>query len=172
MQTEAQKFVDQGADGAATQTRLTALMRYAGQGWEIPVPLPYRAFGPEDREMIGAAFAEAYETLFGRTIDGLAVEIANWSLVVTTTPPAPDIVARRENGTAHKTTETRSFYDAALRAQVTATEVSRAAMGPGLVVDGPAVIVEAETSTIVTSAFRAVGQSDGSLLLVRKEPAP
>ncbi len=172
MEVEAQKFVDEGAAGAATETRLTALMRYAGQGWEIPVPLPYRAFGPDDRTMIGAAFAQAYETLFGRIIDGLAVEIANWSLVVTTTPPAPDPVAPLEGGTAPETGQTREFFDAALRAPVTATEVGRDRMTPGTTVEGPAVIVEAETSTIVTTAFRAVGQSDGSLLLLRKEPAP
>ena len=32
-------FVARGpSDGAETETRLTAFMRYAGQGWEIPVP--------------------------------------------------------------------------------------------------------------------------------------
>jgi N-methylhydantoinase A len=31
--------------------------------------------------------------------------------------------------------------------------------------------VEDETATIVTSAFRAVGQGDGSLRLMRKEAA-
>jgi N-methylhydantoinase A len=42
-------------------------------------------------------------------------------------------------------------------------------MLPGVGVAGPAVIIEDETSTIVTSAFQAVGQEDGSLLLTRKE---
>ena len=63
----------------------------------------------------------------------------------------------------------REFYDAALRATVAAREVARADMTPGVGVDGPAVIVEDETATIVTSAFRAIGQGDGSLLLLRKE---
>ena len=45
----------------------------------------------------------------------------------------------------------------------------RAAMTPGMKIDGPAIIVEEETATIVTSAFRAVGQGDGSLRLIRKE---
>jgi N-methylhydantoinase A len=38
-------------------------------------------------------------------------------------------------------------------------------------VAGPAVIVERETSTVVTSPFDAVIQSDGSILLIRKEAA-
>ena len=36
-------------------------------------------------------------------------------------------------------------------------------------VTGPAVIVERETSTMVTATFDAVMQSDGGILLVRKE---
>ncbi|MEM9161391.1 MAG: hypothetical protein AAGB46_20280, partial [Verrucomicrobiota bacterium] len=36
METEAHSFVDEGARGADRETRLTALMRYTGQGWEIP----------------------------------------------------------------------------------------------------------------------------------------
>jgi N-methylhydantoinase A len=44
-------------------------------------------------------------------------------------------------------------------------------MQAGCAVDGPAVIVEDETTTIVTSAFRAIGQDDGSLLLTRKGDA-
>ena len=42
-------------------------------------------------------------------------------------------------------------------------------MTPGQTVEGPAIIVETETSTIVTSAYRAVGQGDGSMLLLAKE---
>jgi N-methylhydantoinase A len=44
-------------------------------------------------------------------------------------------------------------------------------MTAGQMIDGPAVIVEDETTTIVTSAYRAIGQDDGSLLLTRKEGA-
>jgi N-methylhydantoinase A len=62
----------------------------------------------------------------------------------------------------------RVFFDAALRQSVTAREVERADMAPGVIVEGPAVVVENETSTIVTSAFSVIGQGDGSLLLLRK----
>ncbi|MEH6521894.1 hydantoinase/oxoprolinase family protein [Sulfitobacter sp.] len=44
LEAEARSFVDKGAKGAETTTKLTAFMRYAGQGWEIPVPLDYVIF--------------------------------------------------------------------------------------------------------------------------------
>lgn len=168
MEAEARAFVDEGAKGADTQTRLTAQMRYSGQGWEIPVLLPYRPFSADDTGMILSAFEDAYRTLFGRIIDGLPVEITNWQLTVSTVLPEATPADRHTSGSDAPIARSREFYDAALRQSVDAREVERTNMTPGQTVDGPAIIVEAETSTIVTSAYRAVGQGDGSLLLLAK----
>ncbi|WP_421983969.1 hydantoinase/oxoprolinase family protein [Roseibium sp.] len=169
MEAEARAFVEQGIREGRTTIRLTAFMRYAGQGWEIPVPLPYRAFSGSDTPAILAAFEEAYRTLFGRTIDGLTPEITNWSLIVTSVLPEPDAVRRRDGCKEAEAVRTRSIFDAALRRNVDAREVERQSMETGTVVDGPAAIVEAETTTIVTSAYRAIRQPDGCLLLIRKD---
>ncbi len=169
MEAEARAFVDEGAGGADTEIRLTAQMRYSGQGWEIPVVLPHKEFAETDVDMILAAFEDAYRTLFGRTIEGLSVEVTNWLLTVSTMLPEVERVARHRNGTDATAVRHRRFFDAALRAEVEAREVERSDMSPGRVVDGPAIIVESETSTIVTSAYRALGQGDGSLLLLAKE---
>ncbi|WP_299407330.1 hydantoinase/oxoprolinase family protein [uncultured Roseobacter sp.] len=171
MEREAHAFVDDGARGAATTTRLTAFMRYSGQGWEIPVSLPHKVFENSDQKLILAAFEDAYRTLFGRIIDGLKAEITNWSLVVATVLPDVVKIARHDSGTPADARREVSFFDAARRAMVAAREVERAAMTPGKIVNGPAVIVENETTTIVTSAYRAIGQGDGSLLLRRKGEA-
>ena len=169
MEAEARAFVDEGAGGADTEIRLTAQMRYSDQGWEIPVVLPHKEFAKSDVDMILVAFEDAYRTLFGRTIEGLSVEVTNWLLTVSTMLPEVEPVDRHKNGTEATAVRHRRFFDAALRAEVEAREVERSDMSPGRVVEGPAIIVESETSTIVTSAFRAVGQGDGSLLLLAKE---
>ena len=169
MEAEARAFVDEGAGGADTEIRLTAQMRYSGQGWEIPVVLPHKEFAQSDVDMILVAFEDAYRTLFGRTIEGLSVEVTNWLLTVSTMLPEVEPVDRHKNGTEATAVRHRRFFDAALRAEVEAREVERSDMSLGRVVEGPAIIVESETSTIVTSAFRAVGQGDGSLLLLAKE---
>ncbi|WP_305969046.1 MULTISPECIES: hydantoinase/oxoprolinase family protein [unclassified Mameliella] len=168
LEAEAAAFVNAGANGEATTTRLTAFMRYSGQGWEIPVPLPYKTFVDADRTQILEAFEAAYRTLFGRVIDGLGVEVTNWSLVVASVLPETTPVVRHDSGTVVTPLRTRQFYDAARRQAVDAVEVDRKDMTPGRAVDGPAIIVEAETTTIVTSAYRAVGQGDGSLRLTAK----
>ena len=171
LRAEVTAFVAAGADAAPTSTLLTAYMRYSGQGWEIPVPFAFDTFTDADAAMILAAFEENYRTLFGRTIDGLGVEITNWSLVVASDVPPPASVTRRTDGIPIAADRTRQFFDAGLRKMVDASEVTRAAMTAGQMIDGPAVIVEDETTTIVTSAYRAIGQDDGSLILTAKEGA-
>ena len=146
-------------------------MRYSGQGWEIPVSLPHKAFEDTDSTTILSAFEEAYRVLFGRTIDGLACEITNWSLIVSTVLPDVAKADRHCTGTPAAALRERDFFDAALRRSVTAREVARESLTPGIAIDGPAIVVERETTTIVTSSFRVVGQGDGSLLLLRKETA-
>ena len=168
MEREAGDFVRMGAGDAPTKGHLTAFMRYSGQGWEIPVPLERRRFTRGSVPEIQAAFESAYRTRFGRAIEGLSVEITNWSLTVATEAPQLQPVAAATEGTAAPVERERDMFDAALRTTVSAAEVLRGDLGPGRCADGPAIIVEDETSTIVTSAFRAVGQRDGSILLLRK----
>jgi N-methylhydantoinase A len=121
--------------------------------------------------MVKGAFDDAYRRLFGRTIDGLAIEVANWSLTVATALKPIAKVTRLAGERKAPVSKTRHFFDAALRRTVEAAEVQRSDMLPGTRVIGPAIIVEDETSTIVTDAFEAIGQQDGSILLVRKDRA-
>ena len=164
---EASAFVRAGAGDAETNTRLTAFMRYSGQGWEIPVPLPYKTFTQADQTDILSAFEENYQRLFGRVIDGLGVEITNWSLVVASALTETTKVVRHSGDSKLTGSRIRQFYDAAQRKMVDAQEVARTDLTPGQFIEGPAIIVEDETTTIVTSNFSAVGQGDGSLRLIR-----
>ena len=171
LEQEATAFVRAGAPDAQTTTRLTAFMRYAGQGWEIPVVLPYKTFVDADHTDILTAFEAAYRGLFGRVIDGLGIEITNWSVVVASVLPDTSVVTRHGSGSPVIPQRTRQFFDAAIRKTVDAQEVERATMTAGQSIEGPAIIVENETTTVITSAYRAIGQGDGSLRLIRKGDA-
>ena len=59
-------------------------------------------------------------------------------------------------------------FDPASGAMQQSAIIERATLATGDRVVGPAVIVERETSTVVTGLFDAVLQSDGSILLIRK----
>ena len=171
MKQEAEAFVRLGARGAKVTSRLVAFMRYSGQGWEIPVELKLRTYTDADSTMFLAEFETAYRQLFGRVIDGLEVEITNWSLTVAAAQKKASSIKRNLEGHKFRSAGKRDFFDASLRKKVSAALVNRTSMQPNVRLDGPAMIIEDETATIVTSGFTAIGQDDGSLLLLRKETA-
>ena len=174
LEDEARRFVAAGTPSPDTpvQASLTASMRYAGQGWEIPVALPLQPFDATAAVQLGDAFDAAYRALFGRTIDGLGVEVTNWSVAVASVVPAAARIERRTAGPVPDATTSRRLFDTLQRTEVEACVVQRAGLAPGDTLPGPAVVVERETSTIVTSAFTLTVQDDGSLLLRRRRSKP
>lgn len=169
MREEAERFVRQGAPDAPLTTRFRAFMRYVGQGWEILVDLEPQQFKAADRHYLREGFERAYRRHFSRVIDGLDVEIVNFAVAVSSPPPSVERVDRvRANGPA-PVRMTREIFDGGLRTRVQAKVIARSDMQPGAQVSGPGVIVEDQTSTVVTSSFDAIMQADGSLLLLRKQ---
>ena len=88
MRDEAAAIVARGAPGAPTREHRSAYMRYLGQGHEVVVPLPNRTWEREDTAIIREAFETAYETLYGRIIPKLDLEIVSWSVGVSAIPEA------------------------------------------------------------------------------------
>lgn len=170
LRASAESFVRSGASGSIT-CEITAFMRYAGQGWEIPVLLPDKPFGDDAITGLKELFEANYQRFFGRAIeglDGLEIEIVTWS--VKATDIRPD-VARHELTAGTRTSQpptTRAVFDPASGEPQTYGIVEREALCAGDRVAGPVVIVERETSTVVTTSFDAVIQSDGAILLIRK----
>lgn len=167
LKATAEGFVRAGTDGA-TIREITAFMRYAGQGWEIPVALPDRAFSDADITMIEAAFKERYAQFFGRAVEGPEIEFVTWSVKVQDVRAEGETSALETDGTTISMSATRAVFDPASGRALETAIVQRDTLAPGTRIFGPAVIVERETSTIITSPFDAVIQIDGTILLVRK----
>ena len=169
----AEGFVRAGTDGTIRR-EVTAFMRYVGQGWEIPVALPDRRFEAADVAGLREAFRENYARFFGRAIDGLdglEIEVVTWSAKAQDERPAPERHAITLGRSAAVVGTTRPVFDPAAGAALETAIVERGALAAGARVAGPAVIVERETSTVVTSPFDVVMQDDGTLLLLRKDLA-
>ncbi len=138
-------------------------MRYAGQGWEIPVPLDEQQAMNPVAEVYMARFEEDYTRLFGRPVAGLDVEITVWSVNATTPAEAVSRVGVAAGGRPHAVDTTRRLFDPAEGRETEAAVVARDALDSGVPVAGPAAIVEAETTVIVPSSRRAVRQTDGCI---------
>ncbi len=168
LRREAEAVVRQGHATGELVCEVKAFMRYRGQGWEIPVGFDRTEFDAADAARVNAAFEAEYRRLFGRTLDRVDIEITAWSVLVSSPKAATPSTGAFGEGAAAEPSGRRDVYDSRLGGLVSAALVARRDMKPGDRVTGPAAITEDETTTIVTSSFEAVLQSDGCLLLTRK----
>ncbi len=171
LKDEATNFVDQcvrAEQNNEVYAEYKVYMRYAGQGWEIPVVLTeQQAVAPSASEY-EALFQQRYTTVFGRPVDGMDIEITVWAVNATT---AAAEVKKVQPVAARQTAEIstrRELFDLARGESSSAAVVLRDMMKEGDMVEGPAVITEDETTIVIPSSRRVVRQADGCIDMVVK----
>ncbi len=164
-------FVRSCAGDADILCDFKVYMRYSGQGWEIPVPLPSDIRTTADPALILSLFEAEYTALFGRTVQGMAADITVWAAHARTRTPAPDPLpdAAPAARTAPAPRGTRDLFDAALARRHSAQVHARHDLPPGTRIAGPAAITEDETTIIVTDSRCATTLPDGCIALTAKD---
>ena len=169
MRAEAEEVVRLGAPDAALVETREAYMRYIGQGHEISVTLPDGPLDADAAQTMRAAFDKAYSALYGRTIPHLGIEILSWTLTLQTRLDAPEPVAPgARGGVATKPRRTRSIFDPGLGKMVEAGVHLRSDLAPDTVIAGPALIAEAQTTSVVSAAFTARIAASGAIVMQRR----
>ena len=169
LQADARGFV-RGCDATADiLSEFKVYMRYTGQGWEIPIILSADQAASPDAATFLQLFEADYTKLFGRTVAGLDVEITVWSVNATTPPEAVDQVTVASDQGAASATGSRPIFDPASAGFADAMIVERASLNSGQTVQGPAAIVEDETTIIIPVSRRAIRQPDGCIDITTKE---
>lgn len=171
MSEEASGLAAAAAGGRATGEIRLAYMRYAGQGHEIAVSLAARPLVDSDLPGLRDAFEAAYRGLFSRHIPGAVIEVLSWSVLVGTEASLPLRLPDAPRSPSPAPVGERLIHDPRTGARVPVRLYERASIPPGAVVAGPAVVVEAGTSTVVTSAFEATVDAGGALVLIRRNVA-
>ena len=169
MEKEASAFVRSCDQDANIKTEYKVYMRYAGQGWEIPVPLTVQHITKPDTADYKACFEREYEQLFARTVAGMEIEITVWSVNAYTEPPEVRPVQQQGHKRTLETTNTRPLFDPALSTFVNATVAQRDAVKDTTQIIGPAMLTEDETTIIVPSSRDAVACGDGTIVVFAKQ---
>ena len=163
MEQEATRFVRSCDATSPIKADYKVYMRYKGQGWEIPVPLTPEQAQQADPAVFLQRFEQDYTKLFGRTVEGMEVEITVWS-VNAHTPTAPvESATPVSAGATPASTGQRQLFDAALGISHNAGIYDRASFGPGNRIIGPAIVTEDETTIILPSSRQAMALSDGCI---------
>lgn len=165
MRLEAEAVVQPAAPGERLVEHRQAFMRYRGQGHEIAVPLPNESFGTDATRDLRRRFEATYETVFGRAIPKLEVEALTWTLSLATDRPLPAPAKAVAALAAPSPSSHREVLDPASGAREQAAIHERHALAPGMVLDGPALIVEDGTTTVVPRGFTACLNSASQIVL-------
>ncbi|MGD9878970.1 MAG: hydantoinase/oxoprolinase family protein [Reyranella sp.] len=165
MRAEAEQVVRPAAPGETLVETRQAFMRYRGQGHEIAVALPNLPFGAEAARELHRRFEATYESVFGRAIPRLEVEALTWTLSIATDRPLPSPAASAKAVQAPAPSGRRDVLDPASGRHDSAALYERGALRPGMAVDGPALIVEDGTTTVVPLGFTARINGVGQIVL-------
>jgi N-methylhydantoinase A len=152
---EAQGAAVLSSAGAAAEHERSVDMRYVGQGFEVTVPV--RA-----GEDLRAAFEAAYVRAHGRTGPDVPIEAISWRVL--SRGPDPDlrlVAAPAGGGDAKKGTRDVYFENRYVPTPI----YDRYRMGPGTTLDGPAIVEERESTTVVGPGSTARVADDGSLII-------
>lgn len=141
-------------------------MRYAGQGWEIPVRIPAAIAAAPDAAQFKVLFEQTYEALFGRTVAGADIELTVWTVNASTAVSAEAALQNASDAGSAPVAGYREIFDSDQMKRVRAAVVMRAAVQPGQYIRGPAVIVEDETSIVLYARQVARCLADGCIEVV------
>ena len=172
MRKEATDVVEPGAQGQRIREIRTAFMRYIGQGHEVSVEIPVKLEEAElDSQSSGRltiAFETEYTRLYGRTIPSLEIEILTWSLLVSTKESDGLAINMSAKSYAPDTTEFRKLMDAESGEFNDAAVYDRLSLAPGAKIEGPAIVTESDTATVITRRFEGQVTDGGYMIFERK----
>lgn len=171
LRDEATGFVRTCDEASQILSEFKVYMRYTGQGWEIPIPLQEDQAMNPDAATFERRFKEEYTKLFGRPVAGMDIEITVWSVNATTPQKQVPLIPQTDGNATAVSNGTRHVFDAAVGTHLKANVIDRGAMTAGQRANGPAVLVEAETTIIVPVSRDAICQTDGCIDVVKKGTA-
>lgn len=171
MSAEAHAIVRQGDATQARTERRTAFARYRGQGYEIAIEVPVRPLTAEDAALLAQAFEQAYRAHYGGLAVRLPIEILTWRVAAATGAPPVERMAMPPQTQAARPEGQREVLDPGLGQVCRHALYRRSALRPGDTLAGPTLIVEDETTTVVSPAFDAHIDGHGYIVLTRRAAA-
>jgi N-methylhydantoinase A len=145
----------EGIPSDARSVTFTADMRYHRQGYEIPV-----AIDPADVRVNGLAgleerFNALHEQLYGFRMPGTAAEIVNLRSIGSGAVPKPELPTGAAGG-ADASGAVTEEHEIVFRGERVATRIyDRAHLAPGMRFDGPAIVTEFDSTTVVLPGYAA-----------------
>jgi N-methylhydantoinase A/oxoprolinase/acetone carboxylase beta subunit len=158
------------------RVRRSADMRYVGQGFNVRAAIPQgdfddgRSGAGEAGGLLQTLFEDAYRRKYGLLSSGVPVQAVNWRVTVSGPRPEPQPLHVRRNAAGpgnDPLKERRPVHFAAGEEPVETPVYDRYVLPAGFAVPGPAIVEEAEATTVVLPGW-AVRLDDSRCLVLSR----
>jgi N-methylhydantoinase A len=157
----------QQGDGAAPTLHVSADMRYQGQSYEIETVLDGDWVRSGDAAAIRAAFHREHARIYGHAQPDAAVLMINLRLVISSATPKPALAPL---AVAEGPAEPRFAVSAWFQGRTWVTRVyQRGDLLAGHAFQGPAIIAQDDTTTVVPPDFDVAVDRLGNLVITKAE---
>ncbi|WP_313289101.1 hydantoinase/oxoprolinase family protein [Stutzerimonas nitrititolerans] len=163
-----QSLASQGIEPAQQQLNYEADVRYQGQALQLTLEVDRERLSSEGLQVVTSAFDGEHEQLFSFSLED-SHELINLRAIARA--PRPQITERQYESS-------QPDLSAAIRGQspihyagsdYSATLYDRSKLAPGLIVPGPAIVMEMDSTTVVFPGYEAAVDRIGNLLIRPQE---
>ena len=170
MRSEALAIVREASTSSDLIETRQAYMRYVGQGHELAIDLPAGPYTELHRDRFTEIFEQTYAKLYGHRIEGVDVEALSWTLMVSEPVTQRLKSAKLRPNAPLKAIGECSVFDAETATQIEVPVYLREQLAANAYINGPALITEDQTTTVISSSFSASVNSLGCIVLTKKLP--
>jgi N-methylhydantoinase A len=159
-------IAEQTATLPITETRIeiAADMRYDGQGYDVTVPLNSAWLAAGDAGRIAEAFHAAHRATYGHANEQAKVWLKEMRAHITGIMPKPRILpAEASPGSGPPSSRQVRLFGRSFEAAV----VERADLAPGQTIEGPAIINQMDTTTLIPAGWHGRTVASGALIVER-----
>ena len=151
----------------ARRVTRTVDMRYAGQNYELPIPLPEGPIGPATLEALAESFDAAHQRMYGFVAEGEAVQMVTFRVEATGLVPKAGF-PRRPEGAADARDAIIGRRDVWLPESggfVPCPVYGRDLLAPGHRIAGPAIVEQMDATTVIPPGMAGRVEPYGNLIL-------
>jgi len=165
MAAQAVEVVRESAVAGEVTVARSADARYVGQGYELTVPVPAGALDGAALGRIRAAFDEVYAARYGYANPKEPVEIVTWTLSAIGGSPRIALAKAAARGADGARKGSRRAWFPETRGWTETPVWDRYALAAGTRVEGPAVVEERESTTVLPPGTAATVDDYASLIV-------
>jgi len=162
MEQGAAQVVRESAVTGSVEIHRTADLRYVGQGYELTVTVPDGVLDAGAIQAVQDAFHAAYAQRYGYSSPGEPIEATTWKLSASGAGPTVSLPRFAASGSLSMKGERRCYFPEA--GGYTATPIyDRYSLFAGATFDGPCIVEEKESTTVIPPGSCASVDEFGNL---------